>query len=290
MPEETVTPMRRVLRWIRDRWHPLHALRQSRRFGKLLKALDRPISCRIPHIAFPVQVMALRNANISISAANPHINLFLVMADVFQVKTFWDVGANIGYYTWVLKSSVPALDAVMFEPDTINKKLIGATIRKNRLPSIELRPAAVGSARGSTTFKVDSFGSETGSIARAETIDETLYGASSESITVDVIPLDEVLQERNGQLPDLVKIDVEGAEQLAFEGATNLVKSEHPVFHCEVRNEFKEYIFGLLQSAGYRVLDASNLSELSKSTWDILAIPRRLQGKEQELRARFLKE
>ena len=47
------------------------------------------------------------------------------------LRSFWDVGANIGYYTWLMKSARPEIEAVLMEPLPANPAMIAETIRRN---------------------------------------------------------------------------------------------------------------------------------------------------------------
>ena len=55
--------------------------------------------------------------------------------------------------------------------------------------------------------------------------------ATTETITVTVERLDDRLPE--GWLPDFVKVDIEGAEPLAFEGAIRTLRKAKPVVAFE---------------------------------------------------------
>ena len=40
-----------------------------------------------------------------------------------RLRSFWDIGANIGYYTWLVKSAAPDVEAILFEPFVPNLEL-----------------------------------------------------------------------------------------------------------------------------------------------------------------------
>ena len=55
--------------------------------------------------------------------------------------------------------------------------------------------------------------------------------------------------------PNFVKIDIEGAELLAIEGATNLIKNVRPIFYIEVGREHSREIFKCFIDNGYKTCD-----------------------------------
>ena len=59
------------------------------------------------------------------------------------VTTYWDIGANIGYYVCFVKSLSPGARVRMFEPDPDNIWLVQQTLRWTALTGIVLRDVAV---------------------------------------------------------------------------------------------------------------------------------------------------
>lgn len=74
--------------------------------------------------------------------------MLLAIDKLLAPRSYWCVGANIGYYGWLLKSSDPGLRVVMFEPDPANVHLIRATLRRSRLSDIVAQPSAVSDTVG----------------------------------------------------------------------------------------------------------------------------------------------
>ena len=68
------------------------------------------------------------------------INLILQNEDK---KSFWDVGANIGYYSLLISSLLPDSKIIAFEPFTKNINLLIHTINFNRIKNITVVSKAV---------------------------------------------------------------------------------------------------------------------------------------------------
>lgn len=129
-----------------------------------------------------------------------------------------DIGAHIGYFTMVMADLVGSTGRVhAFEP---NKRLFGlltANISVNGFPRI-VRAQQVGVADHSLAevpFLVRTRDPKNGCIRPGVAADASDFDAEEyESYTVPAAPLDLLL---NGPV-DLMKIDVEGAEELVWRG------------------------------------------------------------------------
>jgi FkbM family methyltransferase len=118
---------------------------------------------------------------------------------------FIDVGANLGAYT-LLASGGTGARSISFEPHPITFKYLNATIQMNGLSHLA-RPLqqGLGRARDQVTF-TQSLGTE----------NHIAPSGASGSLTVEIVPLDSVLEAEN---PTAIKIDVEGYESEAIAGA-----------------------------------------------------------------------
>jgi len=126
---------------------------------------------------------------------------------------FLDVGANIGSYT-VLASGAVGAETISFEPVSSSFQHLMDNIYLNRLVD-RVRPlnVAVGSEAGELEMVVDQ--DTVNRIIR----DEVYAG---ERMKVPVVTLDEVLA---GEVPRLIKIDVEGFETQVLGGAAHTLEN-----------------------------------------------------------------
>jgi len=124
-----------------------------------------------------------------------------------------DVGAYVGLYTLALGQRVrPGGKVIAFEPDPISFEGLRHHVALNGLAdTVELCQAVVG-----CEDDVVAFAAGRGSESRVATID----GVSAERLVVRVVRLDSVLGA--GRL-DVLKIDVEGYEELMLQGARGLL-------------------------------------------------------------------
>ncbi len=132
---------------------------------------------------------------------------------------FWDIGAHAGYYSMVAAQLVGRTgEIVAFEPSPRNVHYLNCNMERNRIETVRVVPKAVDGAVNMRTFN-DSGGSGRGSLVE-----------TGDGIQVEAITIDHFLEENpESRLPDVIKIDVEGAEVGLLHGAGKLFERKRPV-------------------------------------------------------------
>lgn len=144
-------------------------------------------------------------------------------------SVFLDVGANIGWFT-VLASTIigPEGHIHCFEPQPHIAHRLGRTIALNRLEQL-------------VSFHQKGVWSEPGSMALTGNAESGNQGAghlapkghdASESSIVELITLDSLGLDRC----DLIKMDIEGAEPRAMDGAERLLRHARPIILSELNS------------------------------------------------------
>ena len=170
--------------------------------------------------------LALDRADASVSnqiaegSYEPHVEAtldrLLRPGDVFV-----DVGANIGYHTVRASHSVgPSGRVVAVEANPENARLIAHTIGVNAMTNVELVPVALSANRGHVVFGTH-VGSNGGFL--------NLASSSGQGTLVPTFAMDDIGLEQ----VSVVKIDVEGAEALVIDGASEIIRRERPSFVME---------------------------------------------------------
>jgi len=252
-----------LLSLIRSRFHPLWHMRRNRWLFKILSTLDFAVWTKSRLVRFPMRVMWLRDMSWLFDSVpkEPELNRLIVqICEIFQPKVFWDIGANLGWFTWLVISRTGLQQAVLFEALPLNASLLRKTIGKNSLHNITVIEAAVSDRCGKTLFVVDEQSGATSQIkeifdSSGESAIAHTYGINSE-IMVRTTNLDsEIL---NGMpVPDLIKMDIEEAEMLALRGATNLLSLGRSliVFECHRREAID-----LLKEINWSVYQVDNFN------------------------------
>ena len=229
-----------ILRLIRDRFHPLAWMRQSPYLHRVLSSLDFPVTFLDAETGFRIAVYWYRDLPYLLDPSIREEEVKQAFLDLFEaisIKTFWDIGANIGYYTWWVNSLHKNLHSLIVEPLPDNIELLKSTVRRNNLKNTKILPLAISNTCGSAPFMVDSFSGEASQFKSIYLDNEdfciaNIYGLKQE-ILVTTKTLDSVIEDGE-EIPDLVKVDIEGAEPKLYQGASQVIQAKKTIFIMEV--------------------------------------------------------
>lgn len=270
----------RLLHLIRQRWHPLWRLRRLPAFRWFQEQFDLTVSTRLPETDLRVAVRLLRDASwiASPRSLEPAIRATLLLVlDAVQPRVFWDVGANIGFYSWLIRRHPSVQQVLMFEPDPENFALISQTIAQNCITDCRALSLALSDTTGEAAFLRDAASGATGSLqaTAAPEAEHSLHHSYQlrEIISCRTETIDRLLA-AGAPHPDLLKIDVEGAEHLVLRGGREFFTQHHPALIIETANPS---LIAELRALGYLALriDAENLLFIAESMGAALAPLRR---------------
>ena len=151
----------------------------------------------------------------------------------------WDVGACFGYHTLLMCKLCGPRNVLAIEPDPNNQSRLADNLFHNGFNTTSVASSAVGAAPGRLFLRRHS--SDPG-----QSVVES-FG----EIEVGVTTLDILLNAHAP--PDLIKVDIEGTENLMLQGATRLLQEVRPTWILEVHGEPGEEAMELLRSHGYLV-------------------------------------
>lgn len=167
-------------------------------------------------------------------------------------EVFWDIGANIGYFTLLAASVLGNTGQVVaFEPGSAAYRCLQENIALNPYRHITSLQLAVTDQAGEAVLY------QAGELADGGA---SLYGSGSEPVqeTVKAITLDDLGREMALRPPDFLKIDVEGAELSVLRGAAGLIAAARPLILLEMKETTlaaagasKAQIQDFLKSYGY---------------------------------------
>lgn len=143
-------------------------------------------------------------------------------------ETFVDVGANVGYYSLKIAKeySSKGVTIIAIEAHPGNYKALGKNIELNDFKCIVAINKAVSDHKGIVTLydRVDTknrIRSEMYSLSNAFLHESNVALPEGGSLEIESDTLDNILRE---QRVDVLKVDIEGAEVSALEGATHTLK------------------------------------------------------------------
>ena len=168
-----------------------------------------------------------------------------------RASLFADVGAYVGWYSCLARRANPSLSVVVFEPDAANAQRAAQNLRRNP-SSAEL--THVRRAVGACEQRVWIAPREGRTM-----LNRIVKEATPEGFSVEQTTLDQWCAE-HGTTPDLVKIDVEGAEALVLRGMRRTIEAVRPTIFLEVHpgelgttDEELDSELQLLARNGYRI-------------------------------------
>lgn len=176
-----------------------------------------------------------------------------LIATVLQPNdTFFDIGANAGYFTLIAARAVqPHGKVTAFEPVPRNAATIRTQIKLNHLQrTCVVEEKAVSNTNGPANLELP-IRNANAHLAAVEA-PHVRKNEKSSIVKVACVTLDQYLEEGNRH-PTLIKMDIEGAEVLALNGATKLIHSDiAPSFLITAHSKaLEEQVKAILQKAGY---------------------------------------
>ena len=256
---------------------PLHTLRKTKVFQTLLSSrLNHP---KLYNLGYSHQVALRPFTHASIRWKKQRLErgiskLVTKIAKELDVQNdkgwFFDVGANIGMYSWEVREVCPLRKILAFEPDPENIKLLEKTLSKSKTQNLSIFNCALSNRVGEVTFFQDRLTSATGCVAGKDKpwIEQYLKG-SANKIRVKTKTLDSVtLGEKT---PSLIKIDVEGHEVEVLQGSSNTLTKAKPLLIIESFPPKQSTVLCLLHELGYRSIDADRHVSINPKTTNLFA-------------------
>ena len=138
---------------------------------------------------------------------------------------FYDCGANQGIFTLAASKLVGDKGKIFsFEPQPYATRCLKDNLQLNNLDNVTVTEAAVSDQAGSVTLDVSQ------SNVAASIVND--FGGT-DTLNVETVKLDDIANEY-GDMPNVIKLDVEGAEFMALQGAVDILEASKPTLVLEV--------------------------------------------------------
>ena len=179
----------------------------------------------------------------------------LTTLDSVRNKDIIDAGGYVGD-TALLFSSYTDKSIHVFEASPSNMDIIRETIRLNQLDNIVPVSKALGEKSGTATFSLGERNSCNSLVERPG------YNYPNH-IEVPVITLDDYVRENNLEV-GLIKVDIEGGEQLLLKGAVETIRTQHPILLISIYHsandffEIKPMIEKMCDKYTFRIIKPAN--------------------------------
>ena len=182
-----------------------------------------------------------------------------VLACVKEGDTAWDIGGHVGYYA-ILESKLVGQrgQVFVFEPRPLNAAYIKRHMKLNNIENVTLIESAVSDQPGIARFE-----SRTGT--------GTGHLSCDGNLQVETVTVDELVEQFDYSPPDFIKLDVEGAEVEALNGALRTIERFRPRMVLATHDDQKhEFVVELLRRLDYEF----EVLENAGADVEIVALPR----------------
>jgi FkbM family methyltransferase len=203
--------------------------------------------------------------------------------EALQLFTSWlkegvvlyDLGANIGYYALMANQYIGNGVVYSFEPMPGNIAVFKKHLELNKdlikNDNIRLLPYAVSDADREVMFSENSKAMEGNTYIDKSSVFKTATGNFSvQSYSIDS------LVKQGYRVPDILKIDVEGAEYDVLKGAMHTLQQFHPKILLATHDTHlpgvKDQCISLLKSLGYHIIPIDSSKKAVSGLEDFIAI------------------
>ena len=203
--------------------------------------------------------------------------LDIALETVRRDSVVWDIGANVGVFTFASAGIARHGRVVAVEPDPflLHALMRSRSIRQNSGLRIDIVSCAVFDRAGIATLQIRSGGRASNALTDVEG-ERPPSGEVLSELFVPTVTLDTMLD--HVPAPTVLKIDVEGAEHAVLEGARTILREVRPVVIVEVGQSSASAVSELLRRENYEIFDArrprSKRVLLDLCPFDTLALPR----------------
>lgn len=224
---------------------------------------------RVPVLVSPDSALSLWRPNLT-------SDLFDFAREFVQKgNVAWDLGANVGLFSVAAaqragaQGKVIAVEADIWLATLLRKS---CALQPASSAQIQVLPIAVADSFGIASFNIASRGRSSNFLNLSNGASQT--GGIRETVSVLTVALDWLL-EQGVPPPDVMKIDVEGAEASVLRGAQRVLSEARPVVLCEVFEESRQFVTETLLGHGYTLFDWDSKSRerVHSACWNTLAIP-----------------
>lgn len=192
----------------------------------------------------------------------------------------WDVGGNMGVFSFAAAARAGLSGRVLcLEPDLWSLRLLKRSCDYNRglAAPVHLLPLAVSDRLALEWLNIPERSRAATHLQRAGGAGVSITGGVRGQCLVPTVTLDWLSQ--HYAAPQVIKIDVDGAERSVLEGGRALLENSRPVILTEVYERNADTVSDYLHKLGYTLFDFSagttDQKEIARAAYNTLALPDR---------------
>ena len=142
---------------------------------------------------------------------------------------FWDIGSNIGLYSIYAATQIENIEVISFEPSTSNLRILSRNISINNLENkVKIFQIPLGIKKNKfLEFNEEKFIEGVSNSSIEKNIDfEGKQMNPANKYQIFSTNIDEIIDNQILEIPDYIKIDVDGIEHLILKGGIKLFKNQ----------------------------------------------------------------
>ena len=180
----------------------------------------------------------------------------------------YDIGSSVGAWSIPAAAKLSKGKVISFEPDPENRQRLQSNYELNGLTNFQTMPIALGDKPGELELFTAGAYAASPSLRPVNKI--------STSIKVKIETVDDLIARKEIPMPTVVKIDIEGAEMMALQGMSNLLRSNqkpralvlelHPLYLPAFDTNLTA-IFKFLIEDGYQISELASREDQVICTW-----------------------
>ena len=182
---------------------------------------------------------------------------------------FWDIGSNIGLFSIYAAIKHNNATVISFEPSTSNLRCLSRNISINKLEDkIKILPIALTNKTNHFSMMNEPEFIEGGAL-NSFGVNYNFEGKKftpKMNYQIFATNIENLINNKILDLPDYIKIDVDGIEHLILEGAGNCLKSKKlKKIVVEINENFddqKKNVFNILEKSDFKFLNKDHAKEL----------------------------
>lgn len=156
------------------------------------------------------------------------------MLNILEAKTFFDIGANIGYTSILMGKKHHQMVIHSFEPVKPSFDMLKINVNINNMENIQIHNIGLSDEKGESSFFYYPEGSVNASL-------ENLSGREDvQEIICQIDTIDSMFTKLGEKNLDFIKCDVEGAEFMVLKGAKKTIADKKPVIFSELLRKWSK--------------------------------------------------
>ncbi len=162
---------------------------------------------------------------------NEELNMIIKLLNIINHDDlhFFDIGANIGFYSMHIAKLFRKMKIYSFEPIPKTYSYFQRNLALNNINNINAYNFGFSNEEKNIEFYYYKEGSGNASLANLSELDDN----SVEKVSSKVFRLDDFINQTNTRI-DFIKCDVEGAELLVFQGGEKVLEIYKPMVFTEI--------------------------------------------------------